>query len=106
MVRQGDVLLIPAGEDAITADHQQVARSEGALILAYGEATGHAHAILDEHVALLRADGVHDAVLVARKRCILMHEEHAPIPIAHGIYIVRRQREYTGDEEEFAIVAD
>ena len=105
MVRQGDVLLIPARPEAVTAAHVEVARRNGALVLADGELTGHQHAIYDESARLLRVEGDLDAVLVAPERCLLVHPEHDAIAIAKGTYIVRRQREYV-DEDHFEIVAD
>jgi hypothetical protein len=105
MVRQGDVLLIPAAADAVTAGYTEVARKNGAIVLAEGESTGHAHAIHEAHARLLQAEGSADRVLVADGRCLLVHEEHDPIAIAAGVYLVRRQREYV-DDDTFAIVAD
>jgi hypothetical protein len=50
MLRQGDVLIVPLGEDAVP-DHAVGAVSEprdgrGRLVLALGEVTGHAHAVV------------------------------------------------------------
>lgn len=50
MFRQGDVLIVPLGEDAVP-DHAVGAVSEprdgrGRLVLALGEVTGHAHAVV------------------------------------------------------------
>ena len=42
-VRQGDVLAL--GVEAIPEDAKPVTRDRGRVILAYGEVTGHAHAI-------------------------------------------------------------
>jgi hypothetical protein len=53
MKRQGDVLLIPV--DEIPAGLKTVPRDNGRVILAYGEATGHAHAVRAD-VGLFAAD--------------------------------------------------
>jgi hypothetical protein len=105
MLRQGDVLLIPAPAEVVTARHAEVPRKNGVIVLAEGEATGHAHAIHEPHARLLESEGAADRVLVAEGPCVLVHEEHDAIPIAEGVYVVRRQREYVGDDE-FAIVSD
>ena len=54
MVRQGDVLLVPA--DEIPDGAKPIARDHGRVVLAYGEVTGHAHAIAAPGATLL-ADG-------------------------------------------------
>ena len=46
--RQGDVLLIPT--DAIPEKAKRVTRDAGRIVLAYGEVTGHAHAIASRGV--------------------------------------------------------
>jgi hypothetical protein len=58
MYRQGDVLIIPVY--SVPGNLAPVARENGRIVLADGEATGHAHAIRAEGAALFprsRADG-------------------------------------------------
>ena len=90
MVRQGDVLLIPV--DAIPGTARPVARDNGRVVLAYGEATGHAHAILSAAATQLQ-DGI-ERYLRLTAVATLQHEEHGPIAIAPGSYRVVIQREY------------
>lgn len=106
LMRQGDVLLVPTSDDA--PNGQGVEREGGRLVLAEGEATGHAHAIRASHARLLRdvrPTGIvhrrHGArveqrlvLVVEDKPALLEHEEHGPIMVAPGVYEVRRQREY------------
>lgn len=72
----------------------------GRIILAHGNATGHNHAIAEDTATLFRPVQPtgeawrDDAVLVVKREVTLTHEEHAPIPLGEGIYVVRRQREY------------
>ena len=91
--RQGDVLLIRICHK-IAEDAKSVPRDAGRLVLAYGEVTGHAHAIEDALAELfeekdgrlyLRVDGPVD----------LQHEEHAAQRLTPGVYEVRHQREYS-----------
>ena len=100
--RQGDVLLdqvddLPAGPQAPT----DVAPDEGRVILAYGEVTGHYHAVpatAGELLEVAAADRV-DRYLRVRSRTRLTHQEHRPIDLEPGVYRVRIQSEYVPDPE-------
>jgi hypothetical protein len=63
------------------------------LILAEGEATGHAHAIMSRKAALYLIAGV--MYLQLQGKAQLQHEEHSTIDLDPGWYQVKRQREYT-----------
>ena len=89
-VRQGDVLLVPA--EAVPTGAKSVRRDGGRVILAYGEVTGHAHAIRSTAARLLEAQ--EERYLVTSDTVTLEHEEHGPIAIAPGTYRVVIQREY------------
>ena len=90
MVRQGDVLLVPV--DAIPEKARPVARDNGRVVLAYGEATGHAHAISSAAATQLHDDIERYLRLTAV--ATLQHEEHAAIELAPGSYRIVIQREY------------
>ena len=96
--RQGDVLLVRIPETLVRQGRQRLriderARVDGRLILAYGEATGHAHAIDSPTAALLDAtDG--RRFLRTTEQSRLIHEEHDAIVLEAGWYEVIRQREY------------
>jgi hypothetical protein len=90
--RQGDVLVVAV--DAVPESARPVARSAGRLVLAEGEATGHAHAITSPDAVLLHDEETNRRFLRLAAEAILGHEEHAPILLAAGTYEVRRQREY------------
>jgi hypothetical protein len=91
--------------DAIPADARELPRDEGdRVVLAYGETTGHAHALHEPGVAMLRAAN-NDVFLRVIEPSNLVHEEHSRIAIPPGLYRVRRQREW-GDENEPIQVAD
>src|SRR5579872_6115678 len=82
--RQGDVLLIPV--DNIPDGTRTVARDDrGRLVLAEGEVTGHAHAIVDEAAELVTADEAAELYLLVHGTdpVALLHEEHAKIGRAH-----------------------
>jgi hypothetical protein len=91
--RQGDVLIelvqeIPRGLKA-------VARENGKVVLAHGEATGHAHAIADKGCKLLHDESGVTFLEVKQDMAMLRHEEHATVQLERGKYRVTRQREYS-----------
>jgi hypothetical protein len=103
MVRQGDVLIcrvkrVPEGLSPVPLD-------DGRVILAYGEVTGHAHAVVGD-VELLAADvrEMEQRFLRVEAEARVVHEEHATISLPPGDYEVTRQREF--QDEAPAYVAD
>jgi hypothetical protein len=98
--RQGDVLFkriprLPKGE--------RKERANG--VVAYGEVTGHSHALAveDQDVAEvleiekglyvhIRKSGIS---IEDKKGATFVHQEHAPVTLPPGNYQVRIQREYT-----------
>src|SRR5687767_13522088 len=93
-VRQGDVLLervrsIPKGAARKPTDN-------GRVILAYGEVTGHAHAVVVERtdaetVEAFLAELNGETYLSAPAGASVVHEEHGTIPLEPGAYRVVRQ---------------
>jgi len=91
LYRQGDVLLMAV--DSVPADAQPVARDDGRIVLAYGEVTGHAHAIdAPESEATLLSVSEERRFLRLMADVDLAHEEHATIHLPPGVYRVIRQR--------------
>ena len=91
MYRQGDVLVVAI--DRIPDTAIGVERDSGRVILAYGEVTGHAHAIIESTVTKL-ADGIAE-YLSAPIGATIHHEEHSTIALPPGAYKIVHQREYT-----------
>ncbi len=89
--RQGDVILVHI--ERIPKKAQKVPRDQGRVILAYGEVTGHAHAITEPDVIKLD-DGIAE-YLDAPQGAQLVHEEHDTIGLPPGKYQIVHQREYT-----------
>ena len=93
--RQGDVLLIAV--DAIPGRAVPVPRDQGEVVLAYGEVTGHRHAIAEPHAELLALpdqEVERRFLRIAGDEARLRHEEHDTITVPPGTYRVIRQREY------------
>lgn len=93
LVRQGDLLLVPVPD---LPEHALLPR-RGRLVLAEGEATGHAHVVEDDRACLHRigwGGGTVYLSVVGDAPVSLVHEEHDALPVSPGVYEVRRQREY------------
>lgn len=108
---QGD-LLIERVADTVPAGIPIGPGSDGAVVLAEGETSGHRHAFYD-HVTMFRDDGlardIPGGLYVGHVRvdtpCArLVHDEHAPIELPKGTYRVRRQREL--EPQDARIVVD
>ena len=103
-VRQGDVLVTVS--DSIPQDCKPVKRDNGQVILAYGEVTGHCHAIAEPDVALMEREVAVGGKMLkelfmrvdAPKGAKLTHQEHTTTTIPPGTYTVKRQREYARGE--------
>lgn len=110
MYRQGDVLLVKI--DALPKQKMKNVTPKDRIVLAYGEVTGHAHAVYPEVTVLnktpqLKAklwDAGAERFLQVMEKTALRHEEHADVPLDPGVYRVVRQREW--DEEQERYVAD
>ena len=89
MYRQGDVLLVAVPELPEGAKPQA---RHGRLVLAEGEATGHAHAIAEPDVREFTVGD--ERFVLVRSAAQLIHEEHATIDLPPGAYRVVIQREY------------
>jgi len=66
------------------------------IVLATGEATGHAHRIAAKFlVALYVLNETQQRILKVQQEATLQHEEHNSIILPPGDYLVVQQREYT-----------
>ena len=97
-IRQGDVLLVRV------ADAPE-AKSDGAVVIAYGEVTGHKHQFMAESRAsyLGNTTGLERYGVPASAK--LMHEEHTAPVVPAGLYERPVQVEWTDDLEP-RVVAD
>lgn len=101
LYRQGDVLLVEV-TDAAAVGEWTTREHAGTLVLAHGEATGHAHVIRSQRAVL--AEQRHPAsraqprelhlVVHGEEAVALEHEEHDSLLIPPGVYRLIRQREY------------
>lgn len=97
-LRQGDVILVPIS--AIPDGVKKMKRDvQGRLVLAEGEVTGHAHAILDRAADLYGSELETRFLRVLTEGGVeLRHEEHGPIMIPEGFYEVRIGRVWSPQE--------
>lgn len=115
-IRQGDVFLHQV--DRLPDGAIEVPAERGRIVLAYGEVTGHAHAIVDHGQQQLSAPMIGetaaaevvealiarckaklyahrgDRFLVVEEPVNLTHEEHTPHIIPPGVYEIPVQMEY------------
>ena len=98
LYRQGDVAL--RGIDKLPTNLIEVQRDNGAVVLAYGEVTGHSHALRGARVALFMDTGSGSGrrYLKVDEPSDLSHEEHSTITLPAGLYEVLGQVEYTPAE--------
>jgi len=114
MYRQGDVLIVPIAADAVPQPTLETGpdkrRPHEPMILALGEATGHAHAVLareDKGFLFPAPSQTQPAYLHLPLGGRVVHEEHATIPLPEGWYRIVRQREYEpGTVRSWRMVAD
>ena len=100
--RQGDVMVMEVGEIPSKAKKE---KNKKMIVLAYGEITGHMHALCDEKVELYKDQETE--YLKIMEDAWLRHgtkeqiknkqngDDHSAINIPAGNYIVIHQREYT-----------
>lgn len=84
--RQGDLLFLKQDARPVVA----LSARQGDVIVA-GEATGHAHRLLAGTI-LEAPDGT--LYLDVPQPTRVVHEEHGPITLEAGLWLVIRQREY------------
>jgi hypothetical protein len=108
MYRQGDVLIVPIAEaaaPALVSGLKPIGRDpRERMILALGEATGHAHAVVGQGALYPAAAPLEPMYLHLPQGGRVVHEEHAMITLPPGWYRVVRQREY--EPGSARIVAD
>lgn len=113
MGRQGDVLIMRV-DDNTPLGKELPRGNDGRVVLALGEATGHAHAIssiqcslyMDERRPISETDAANmiaqlggglipDRLLKCDETVELLHEEHEIIILPKGTYRVSIQKEYS-----------
>ena len=95
MYRQGDVLIIAVEPSEVPACGPVPRDRRGRMVLAYGEATGHAHVVGGPGLQLLAdLDDPERMFVAVPTHGRITHEEHGPISLPAGNYRVVRQREY------------
>jgi hypothetical protein len=100
--QQGDVII--RSTETIPDGAVRVKRSLKGLVLAEGEATGHAHRIVEYGADLYEKDGI--LYIKVEKPVQVQHEEHKPITLTEGFYRVGHVREYDPFKEEARRIAD
>lgn len=106
IIRHGDVVLVRVDEE-IPASATKVGADPRGVVLAEGEATGHAHVIADQSAAVLfGVEGADWRWLEVNVPVPLRHEEHHDVILDPGRYRVSIKREYQEDEKGWKKVED
>jgi hypothetical protein len=106
--QQGDVLIKTDEDLVLPADAKPVEPKGGRLILAEGEATGHAHAIeaCDEAQLFCTPAGELFLQVTGEKPVTVKHEEHKAVEVPPGTYFIDIVQEYDYFEDEARKVED
>lgn len=101
--QQGDVIMEKV--DSVPVGAKTVRPSARGIVLAEGEATGHAHTIVD--VAEVEAFTLAEQFfLTVGKPIVVTHEEHRPVTLEPGTWRVAIVREFDHFQEEARRVMD
>ena len=101
-IRQGDVMLVRT--DAPVSGNAEPIASDGSVVLAHGEVTGHRHRF--ERASDAQAlTGSRVRQLLVNSPAALLHEEHSPPTVVPSRYDLPIQTEWT-DAMEPRQVAD
>lgn len=93
IIRQGDVMIRSVA--SLPEGVQEKRRAARGIVLAEGEVTGHAHAITSEGVAwYTQPDNPLLQWVVVEEAAVVTHEEHAPVTLPSGVYVVDIQVQY------------
>ncbi len=99
--RQGDWLFKPA--ESLPQDIHQIKSN----VVGEGEATGHLHQFSNGQVVLYAdKNGETAAVEVKSESATLAHPEHGPISFEKGLYVTKKELEYSPMLEQMQKVMD
>ena len=90
--RQGDILLTRVA--ALPGICAEIPATEGQVILAYGESSGHTHAMPATDTRLLDFQGRAYVEVTGLTAQPLFHQEHETLLLEPGIYSVQIQRQH------------
>lgn len=100
--RQGDVLLVKVSglfDRGIPTGAKDITPKDQRIVLAFGEVTGHAHALEEAKVGKAKLwDAGAERFLQVLEKTALTHEEHSAIELEAGVYKVVQQREYAPED--------
>lgn len=101
-LQQGDVLMQRV---SIPEDAKKLKPKDRGWVLAEGEVTGHAHVIDQiDNCEMYESEGT--LYLHVNEDCTVIHEEHNPIDIPSGDYVISQVVEVDPFEEEIRRVRD
>ena len=90
--RQGDVNLVKVAN--LPTEVEEIKPDNGKTVLAYGEVTGHSHALSATKTRQFKDVKTGKEYLQVTEKTKLFHEEHRNFDVEPGIYEKRIAREY------------
>ena len=102
-IRHGDVVIEALDTKPETGPEIVDARG---VVLAEGEATGHAHRVVGQTRLYAGADGAEKFLRVVRSAATVTHEEHKDVALRPGWYRVSQKRQYSEDDQGWQTVLD
>lgn len=93
--RQGDVFIRKISK--LSSGLKPIERTNGKVVLALGEVTGHHHHIKEQgvmHYSETGQDSMVSELEVKEAMAMLVHEEHGTIELPQGTYKVEKQMQY------------
>ena len=78
---------------------------DGVFVIAKGEKTGHAH-VFSEEDGELKSSNAQLFLVVNKDNAEVRHDEHPPLKLPHGLYEVKRQREFDYKSHYHRVVED
>jgi hypothetical protein len=103
--QQGDVLMKKLDRGSIRKlKKDKIKHEEGGNVLFEGEVTGHAHRATDD--VKFFTDQFGNRFMETARKTTIAHEEHKPITVPKGIYLLDQVREKDHFAEEVRRVMD
>jgi hypothetical protein len=106
--RQGDIIFKKISEEEFKERAKKFKKKifKNQFIVARGEATGHAHKLVDFEKIIVLQDTEGKFYLNLPQNTKLIHEEHLPIELESGYYQVLKEKEYDYFLEEIRKILD
>ena len=94
LIQQGDVLIQSVGDDVSIDETKRIKPTGKGYILYEGEKSGHAHVIVEPDESTKIYEAIGGLIIETIFEEELIQDEHNPVKIPPGRYVVRKIQEY------------